>query len=97
MGEKTTQLCPVSPEIRIAWYEGGTVRIYPPVCVALVERGTARDTVFLEVVDNEIRVVDPDHEDFLGFVMASDFDKIKELKEEAEKRYEKENNGKPKQ
>jgi hypothetical protein len=65
--------------------------------VALVERGTARDTVFLEVVDNEIRVVDPDHEDFLGFVMASDFDKIKELKEEAEKRYEKENNGKPKQ
>ena len=92
MAERIIQICPASPEVRIAWYNKGEVDLYPPACLAIVEKGTAQDVVYLEIVDNEVKPVDTDDKDFLGFVASSQFDTIKKLKEAAEARYEKEEN-----
>ena len=90
MGQRIIQLCPASTEARIGWYNKGVLDLYPPTCLALVEKGTSREILYMETVDNEVKEVDNSNPEFVGFVYINDLDRIKELRAIVESRYEKE-------
>jgi hypothetical protein len=94
MSEKIIQICPCEPDVRIAYDNEGLLEIYPPTCLAIIERCSTREIVYMETVDNEIKVVDTEDKNFLEFLSASNEDKILELKGQLKQKYE---NVKPKQ
>lgn len=90
------QIIPAAPDDRIAWYNEGLVCFTVPVCLALVKQGLKeKEVVYMETVDNEIKIVDTEDENFMGFVNKQEKDSIDQLRKEASDRAEKEN-GKPK-
>ena len=81
MAVKILQICPVPNDLRVVWYDGdGGVDIYPPVCLALTEKGSAQEVVYMEMINEEIQPLDVNASDFLGFVTVDDIDKIDQLK-----------------
>jgi hypothetical protein len=96
MAEKVLQIIPYPTEVRIAMYENGNVGIHKPTCLALVERGTTQEIVYMEMVDNVVERVDTEHKNFLGFVEANNLLALGELNAIAQTRYEKEQSVKPK-
>jgi hypothetical protein len=96
MAERTIQICPAHPDIRVAWYKDGDAIVYPPVCLAIVEKGTAQDVLYMELVDNEVVPVDTENKNFMGFVQESNYEELAAIKAAAEIRKEKED-VKPKQ
>ena len=58
MSDKIIQICPCEPDVRIAYDNEGLLEIYPPTCLAIIERCSTREIVYMETVDNEIKVVD---------------------------------------
>ena len=88
MSQRIIQLLSAPEGAKIAYYNHeGKVDLYPPTCIALVEKGTTRNIVYFETVDNEISEVDIDDPDFLGFVGANDTAAIDILNTEAQKRF----------
>lgn len=81
MAQRIIQLLPCPEEVRIAYRNPDTrgVDLYPATCIALIEKGATQGVVYLETVNNEIKEVDIDAPDFLGIIMAGDFEKIKDL------------------
>jgi hypothetical protein len=94
MSEKIIQICPCEPDVRIAYDNEGLLQIYPPTCLAIIERCSTREIVYMETVDNEIKVVDTEDKSFLGFLSSFDADRISELEHQLKQKHE---NVKPKQ
>ena len=89
MSDKIIQICPCEPDVRIAYDNEGLLEIYPPTCLAIIERCSTREIVYMETVDNEIKVVDTKDKNFLGFLSASNKDKILELKGQLKQKIQK--------
>jgi uncharacterized protein (DUF1684 family) len=87
MAIKILQICPVPSDLRVVWYNGdGGVDIYPPVCLALTEKGSAQEIVYMEMVNEEIQPLAVNSSDFMGFVTTDATDKIDELRDQAAER-----------
>ena len=87
MASRIIQLCPIPLNIRYGWLNENVLKLYQPLCIALVEKGTQQDIVYMETVDNEVKPVDIKNPDFIGVASVDDIDKLKELEIEAEKRF----------
>jgi hypothetical protein len=90
MAKRIVQICSAPPNVKIAYYNSGEVDLYSPTCMAFVERGTDQAIVYMETVDNEVKEVDTEAKDFMGFVDDSDLGALKDLQYAAEERLSKE-------
>ena len=93
MAQRIIQLLSAPESARTAYYNHeGKVDLYPPTCIALVEKGSNQDVVYMETVDNEIKEVDITDPNFMGIIAADDTEAFNTLQLEAKNRF----NGKSK-
>lgn len=90
MSTKVIQICP--SDVKAVWFSPSSldhVEIDKVACLAIVEKGTSREVVYMEVMDNLIDVIDTEDPYFLGFAETDAH--IRHLKELAIARFTKEN------
>ena len=93
MSYKILQISPAPSHIRIVYYDPDNVdliRIDTPTCLALVEKGSSKEVVYMETESNNIDFIDTDDKTFLSFVEVNDNSRIEELRTAAQIRYNKE-------
>jgi hypothetical protein len=89
MAQRIIQIIPAPTTLKIARYDFDRAVLYPPVCLALVEKGNTQGVVIMEGVDNEIVELDTEDPDFLGIVDEKDPYSIRELEEKCKERIKK--------
>ena len=72
MAYQVLQILNCDPNIRIARNVDGEQKLLKPICLGIVKKGLSSDLAtevrFMELVDNEVRIVDTSDSEFLGFV-----------------------------
>jgi len=86
MATKIIQLLQAPDDIRIARIDNGKYKPYLPLCIALTETGANQEVVFLEVVDNKVRIIDIEDPDFIGICSVKDNESIVSVEEEYKRR-----------